>query len=60
MDYSGDSIKVQLALSSLGSDKQSGRIFYEQLEFDLAKEKVLEQLKKDGFDLQKLQINFTF
>ncbi len=59
MDYSGNQIKVQLALTSLGSDKQTGQVSYDQAEFDSAKKKVLERLQRDGFDINKLQFFFT-
>ena len=59
MDYSDSQIWVQLALTSLATDKETRRVSYEQTEFDAAKQKVLERLKVDGFDLNKYQVFFT-
>lgn len=59
MDYRKNEIKFQLALTSIGTDKSAGQIFYEQSEYEAAKSKILKRLQKDGFDLAKYKIFFS-
>ena len=59
MDYIGGSIKVQLALQSFISDRQTGKTTYDPAEFAKARKTVLDQLLKDGIDIATTSVNFT-
>ncbi len=58
-DYRGNDITFQLALNSIGSDSQTGQLTYDQAEFDAAKQKVINRLKSDGYNIDKLVLHFT-
>lgn len=58
-EYSGNRITFQLALASISSDRQTGQLSYDQAEFEAARQKVIERLQQDGFDVTKLELYFT-
>ncbi|HEX8182899.1 MAG TPA: hypothetical protein VF575_04845 [Candidatus Saccharimonadales bacterium] len=59
MDYTSDSIKVQLALTSFTSDRATGKITYDPSEFENAKKLVLTRITEDAIPIPVERIFFT-
>lgn len=59
MDYSSDSITVQLALNSFTSDRETGNVSYDTAEFNTKKQVILNQLHNDGVTIPDSNIFFV-
>lgn len=59
MDYTSDSITVQLALNSFSSDRETGKVSYDTTEFNNKKQAVLNQLHADGIIIPDSNIYFV-
>lgn len=59
MDYSSSYIKIQPQLTSFGTDRATGEIFYEESEIKKVRQRVLNRLKLDGIDVNSISVIMT-
>lgn len=59
MDYFGETIYVQLLIETLGINRNTGKVFYSQSEFDQKESIVLSRLMADGYTSEDYNIVIT-